>query len=136
MYYCPDCGIEFSKPEKYYEKHGFTEPPYETYLVCPHCESTAFYPKNTTHCRCCGAKLSEGKIEFCSKECKIKGMKLRAEQLKLKQLKSNGPLATFIKDMETENKKYGTNYSYGQYVSLLNSMEIKRKCNSRKKRRY
>ena len=136
MYYCPDCGNEFETPEKYEEKHGFTEPPYEMFLVCPNCKSTSFYLKSTTHCRCCGAKLPKDKTEFCSNDCKIKGMKLRAEQLKQKLLKSNGPLSTFVREIENQNNKYGTDYTYGQYVSLLKFMENKKKCNSRKRKKY
>lgn len=135
MYYCPDCGSEFEKPKQINEKHGFTEPPYEVFLVCPHCNSNSFYPKSTTHCRCCGAKLIDGQIEFCSNECKIKGMKLRTEQLKQKIIKINGLLSTFVNEIETQNKKYGTNYSYGQYVSLLSLMEKKKKCNSKKRKK-
>lgn len=135
MYYCPECGYEFESPKKVVEKHGFEEPPFEIYLVCPKCKSTSFHLKNTTHCRCCGAKLTEGKVEFCSETCKIKGMKLRKEEIRQKNLKSNGPLATYIREIEIQNNRYGTNYSYGKFVSLTRNGD-EQKCSLKKRKKY
>ncbi len=134
MYYCPDCGTEFQKPKKITEKHGLSETPFEVYLSCPECGSKAFYIKSTTHCRCCGAKLQKGAVEFCSKECKDKGLKLRKEQIRLKLLKSNGALGKTVAEINSYNNRYGTSYSYGQYVDLLFQME-KKKCKEKKKRK-
>ena len=134
MYYCSDCGVEFDEPQKITENHGLNEPPFEVYLACPKCGSKAFHLKNTTHCRCCGAKLSKGAVEFCSKECRDKSLKLRKEQIRLKLLRSNGIIARIVRENENYNNLCGTNYSYGQYVSILFQTE-KKKCKEKKRKK-
>ena len=65
MLICSDCGSQFEKPDTYRETHGFNSPPFEEKRCCPFCKSTNIHEKNLTHCRCCGAKLTDGG-EYCS----------------------------------------------------------------------
>lgn len=36
---CRECQEQFDAPYVYYETHGFHEPPYEEWQVCPYCGS-------------------------------------------------------------------------------------------------
>ena len=119
MYYCNDCKKEFIKPLKNYETHGLTSPPYEVFLLCPFCKSTNFKEKEIKYCRCCGARLSNPKAEYCSDKCKISLEKLRREEYKRHKMLSESPLIQLIKEVEAYNKQNGTKYSYGQYVALI-----------------
>lgn len=132
MYYCSECLTEFKEPEKIIETHGLNEPPFEVFLVCPHCKSKAFYIKNVTHCRCCGAKLTGGAIEYCSEECRRKSLKLRKEHLRRKLLTANSSLGKITSELFIQNQRYGTVYSYGQYVAILSAVEKKAKCKKKR----
>lgn len=134
MYYCPDCGYEFETPEKLYETHGLPSPPYEVILHCPECRSTAFYEKNSTHCRCCGARLSKETKEYCSDSCRNKGEKLWLAQQRKRKLASTGAIGKIIKDINEYNRKNHTDYSYGQYVALIETKRRATKKCKRKKR--
>lgn len=37
MYKCRCCLRTFDEPYIYYEHHGFYQPPYEEWSVCPYC---------------------------------------------------------------------------------------------------
>ena len=36
---CNDCERDFDEPDFYRERHGLSEPPYESFAVCPYCGS-------------------------------------------------------------------------------------------------
>lgn len=132
MYYCKNCGGEFETPDKTYEKHGLDTPPYEVVFICPYCSSSNFKEKISTHCRCCGARLKKNDKEYCSNVCRKKGEKLwEKERLKL-NLQRESPINKIIKELKSYNEQNGTDYSYGQYVSLLNSERRKKKCVKKK----
>ena len=133
MFYCPKCGYEFKKPQKIYESHGVSSPPFEEILCCPDCKSTAFYEKSTTHCRCCGAKLSEKETEYCSAACKKRGELLWERQRKRRRLQSETALYSFVKEIAEYNSINNTDYSYGQYVALVENKRRKQKCKKKKK---
>ncbi len=42
MYYCNGCRKHFAMPEIFTERHGFSEPPFEHFAVCPFCKDTRF----------------------------------------------------------------------------------------------
>lgn len=132
MYYCPECGLEFTKPQKDIEIHGLDSPPYETIYCCPNCSGTSFYEKNTTHCRCCGAKLSENKTDYCSESCEKKGEKLWLREIKRRKMHLADPLYRVVREVNLYNLKNGTNYSYGQYVALIKPKRSK-KCSGKKR---
>ena len=131
MYYCNECEREFETPRKEYESHGLPYPPFEKIYVCPFCRSNSI-SKKTTHCRCCGAKLKNGKTEYCSSACRFKGEKLWQKQnLKIKEMYDN-PLNQKVREVEIFNRKNNTNYSYGQFVALEFLKGKKRKCTKKK----
>lgn len=119
MYYCPECGFHFEKPIKTYSTHGFTSPPYEKNYCCPNCNSVSFYEKNTTHCRCCGAKLRQGITDYCSEACEKKGKKLWLKEVKRRQQFFFNPINSIVRELEIYNKMHGTNYSYGKYIAII-----------------
>ena len=118
MLICSDCGSQFEKPEIYLETHGFNAPPFEERRCCPFCKSANIHEKALTHCRCCGAKLPEGR-EYCSESCRRRGEAMwRAERLRRRLAKAN-PISRIIKETEEYNKTHGTDYSYGEYVAYI-----------------
>ncbi len=119
MYFCRECSCEFQNPVKLTEKHNLENPPYEHIYVCPTCKSTNFKTKQVYHCRCCGAKLQDGKKDYCSVSCKSKGEKLWQKELRRKKLLSDSAVYALIREVEIYNKQNGTKYSYGQYVALV-----------------
>ena len=121
MYTCLECGCEFKNPIKLTEKHNLNTPPFESIYVCPTCKSTDFAESKVYHCRCCGAKLSREKTEYCSESCKIKGEKLWLKEVKRKKLLSDSPLFRLVREVDDYNAKNNTKYSYGQYVALVKS---------------
>lgn len=133
MYYCPDCGCEFAVPKKISETHGLTSPPFEVIYVCPNCKGSEFYEKTSTHCRCCGAKLSDSQTEYCSDTCKNKGIKMWKRELRRRRLRTENPLNLFIAELEYYNKQNGTMLSYGQYESRNHQEEQKKKCKAKRK---
>ncbi len=133
MYFCYDCLSEFEEPKKIVEKHGLSSPPYETSYVCPHCYSYYFTNKIQTHCRCCGAKLTKGKIDYCSEECAKRGKILWEKQLQHRKAQLISPLNIIIRELGLYNKTHNTNYSYGQYVALLQCEKEKKKCAKKKR---
>ncbi len=133
MYYCPDCGYEFENPQKTLERHGFTDKPFEKLAVCPDCGGTDFYEKNSTHCRCCGSRLSESQSDYCSETCKRKGLKLWKREQKRRKIRNYSPINTFIAELTLFNLQNNTELSYGQYESKKYLEEQKEKCSKKKR---
>ncbi len=119
MLICSDCGSQFEKPDTYAETHGFNSPPFEGKRCCPFCKSTNIHEKNLTHCRCCGAKLTNAGGEYCSDACRRRGEELwRRERLRRKLANAN-PISRIIKEAEEYNRAHGTDYTYGEYVAYI-----------------
>ncbi len=133
MYICNDCQGEFEIPEKLIEKHSLDTSPYESIYVCPFCNSNDFKIKLHTHCRCCGAKLSSTVSEYCSNECKNKGRILWNNELKRRKELLINPINIIIRELENYNRANNTDYSYGEYVAILENQRRKQKCVRRKK---
>ena len=133
MYICYDCSGEFETPENLVEKHLLDAPPYEVSYVCPFCNSSNFKVKSHSHCCCCGAKLPNTDSEFCSNECRNKGIKLWKNEFKRRKQLLINPINVIIRELENYNKEHNTNYSYGQYVAIIENQRRKQKCANRKK---
>ena len=133
MFYCNKCGYEFDKPTKIFETQGGDSPPFEEILICPDCKSTDFHEKDSTHCRCCGAKLTKDAEDYCSDSCRKKGELLWQKQLRRRKLQEENPLNSIIKEIINYNLLNKTDYSYGQYVALVENKRGKRKCKRKKK---
>jgi len=135
MYYCKNCGHDFSEPEKTYETHIFTDTPFELLYVCPSCKSGNFREKNLTHCRCCGSKLPQGSVEYCSDSCRNRGEKLWRKELYRRRNVLKDPLHSVVRECISYNEENGTDYSYGQYVAIIRPKLLKEKklCVKRKK---
>ena len=77
QYRCNDCEAEFEQPAYISEKHGLTEPPYETRLCCPNCHSEDY--DDLIKCRICGGQykyleMSDYDDEVCE-ECSVRLIK-------------------------------------------------------------
>lgn len=119
MYYCPDCGYEFKVALRYTETHNLDYPPFEDVFVCPNCKGRNYYEKIETHCRCCGARLSENLKEYCSESCYMKGMKMWNKEKARRKINEKSPLTELTREVKNFNRKNNTEYSYGQYVALV-----------------
>jgi len=119
VYYCQDCGCEFVSPLRIFEKHSLEKPPFETFFVCPSCKGVNYEVKVYSHCRCCGAKLTEGQTEYCNATCKETGKKLWAAERKRRALNFSSPIAMIMREVEEYNRINGTKLSYGQYVAFV-----------------
>lgn len=135
MYYCKNCGCDFSEPEKFYETHIFSDTPFELFYICPNCKSGNFYEKNLTHCRCCGSRLSKGQAEYCCEACRSKGEKLWKKELKRRKNELTNPLNMVVRECRLYNKVNNTDYSYGQYVALIRPKLLKERAKCVKKRK-
>lgn len=135
MYYCKNCGFEFSEPEKTYETHAFSDTPFELIYICPNCKSGNFREKNLTHCRCCGSRLPKGHNEYCSESCKSKGEKLWQKEFKRRNRDLKDPLKMLVRECRNYNLQHNTSYSYGQYVAIIRPKLLKEQteCVKRKK---
>ncbi len=133
MYHCLSCESGFKTPILLYEKHNLKDPPYERIYVCPICKSTDYEKMYSSHCHCCGAKLTNGKKDYCSDTCKIKGEKLWLKEFKRKKLLYDSDLYSIVRETEAYNKNHNTKYSYGQYVALIKSKKKVKKSAKRKK---
>lgn len=127
MYTCLECSFEFKNAIKITERHTLTAPPYESIYVCPNCKSGDYVKKEISHCRCCGAKLTDGKKEYCSDSCKEKGEKLWLKEIKRKQLLSDSNIYRLVREVEEYNKNNRTKYSYGQYVAFKKGIKNAKK---------
>ena len=119
MYRCEDCNRKFEKPKKVVETHGQTTPPYEVFYLCPFCNSTSFKKIEVSYCKCCGRRLNNSTAVYCSETCRVTAIKLKQKEEKRKQENLKNPLNILIKEVEAYNTKHNTNYSYGQYVTLI-----------------
>ena len=82
MYYCRECGAEFSEPKLYtgdtYEFWGAVET--EKYAGCPECESEDIIEVKA-QCACCGDFIAKGEqyyetfddLTYCTACIKLKG---------------------------------------------------------------
>ncbi|MCQ2478074.1 MAG: hypothetical protein MJ091_02490 [Clostridia bacterium] len=71
------------------------------------------------HCRCCGARLKDGKTEYCNERCRRRGQRLwRLEQIRRRKWLSD-PIGHTVRNVEEYNKSHGTNLSYGQFVAQV-----------------
>lgn len=118
MYYCQDCGFEFPAPQKIFEKHSLEKPPFETFFVCPSCKGVNYALKVSSHCRCCGAKLTEGQRDYCNASCRESGKKMWEAERKRRALNFANPIAVIVRETDEYNKKNGTKLSYGQYIAF------------------
>lgn len=119
MYYCKDCKSKFENFKTATERHGLDCPPYEKIDVCPYCMSENIEEYTVKHCRYCGARLKRLDGVYCNNECRRKGEKLwRIETKRRKQL-AQSPINITVKKLEEYNKLHNTNYSYGQFVSII-----------------
>ncbi len=132
MYYCKTCGGNFEAPQKNYETHSLSSPPYEKIYSCPFCNSTDYKEVTQTHCRCCGALLIKSQNEYCSTSCKSKGEKLWKRQVERFKAEYDSPINIILREIKEYNLKNGTAYSYGQYVSLKFSQRRNEKCTKKK----
>ena len=119
MYFCINCNGEFEKPKKEIERHGFSEPPYEEFSVCPFCKSIDIIEIHSVYCKCCGIKLKSNKSNYCSKECENKWIKLMKMDLKRKKEYYNNPLNSLVRELKEYNKNNNTELSYGQYIAYI-----------------
>ena len=119
MYYCSDCGCEFETAAVSTETHGLASPPFEEACRCPLCGSGNIKPKAVSYCRCCGAKLGTDEKEYCSPSCRKRGEEMRRRELKKKKLVFSSPLFQTVREANEYNEKNHTDYSYGQYVTLI-----------------
>lgn len=119
MYYCSDCGCEFETAALFTETHGFTTPPFEERRCCPLCGSGNIKEKAVSYCRCCGARLGNCEREYCSPSCRKRGEEMRRREIKKQRLVFSSPLFETVREVDEYNRKNGTDYSYGQYVTLI-----------------
>lgn len=119
MYYCTECGCEFEAAKCYTETHSLFSPPYEERRCCPFCGSSSIRVKAVSYCRCCGAKLGSEEKEYCSPSCRKRGEAMRRRELNRKRLIYSSPLFQTVREVDEYNKRNHTDYSYGQYVTLI-----------------
>ncbi|MEE1240092.1 MAG: hypothetical protein UHO61_09255 [Acutalibacteraceae bacterium] len=119
MYYCLNCGFEFENAEIFTETHGLTFPPFEERLCCPFCASGNIKTKDISYCRCCGARLGHSEKEYCSPSCRKRGEEMRRREIKKKKLIFSSSLFKTVREVDEYNKNNHTDYSYGQYVTLV-----------------
>lgn len=133
MYYCNNCSLKFDTPKKITETHSLHSPPYDYFYVCPLCNSSSFYEKKVTHCRCCGAKLKTEGTEYCSDTCRKKGEKYWLKQKLRNEAELESPINKIIRELNLYNKANNTNLSYGQYVAEKSFKKGKTRCNKIKR---
>ncbi len=119
MYRCTDCEKVFISARTVFETHGMVSPPYERRKVCPVCGSENFTEMVVRHCRCCGARLKEGRYDYCDESCRIRGEKLWQRQARRRRRYESSPLYMKVAKIERYNREHGTDLSYGQYVALI-----------------
>ena len=135
MFYCKNCGYEFEKPLKLLETHNLDAPPFESLSVCPMCKNTNIAEKKVTHCRCCGARLNNGEIDYCSERCRENAIKLQNIENKKRKIRLESPLNILIRQLNEYNRQNNTKLSYGQYVAfILPKMKAEKKKCTKKKR--
>ena len=118
MYYCNDCGREFTCAAQFKETHGFSNPPFEKVSCCPFCGSTEIEEAPPVYCKCCGAKIT-GKGDYCSDSCRAKGEAMRRRELKRRRALYFSALYETVRKADIYNNQHGTNYTYGQFVAYI-----------------
>lgn len=129
MHYCSDCGCEFETAAVLTETHGLASPPFEERRCCPLCGSGNIKTEEISYCRCCGAKLGTGEKEYCSSSCRKRGEEMRRRETKKRKLIFSSPLFQTVREVDEYNQKNHTDYSYGQYVTLVKPYLKRRKKN-------
>ncbi len=119
MYRCTDCGRIFEECLVKEERHGLCCPPFERIAACPYCLGTAIQPIEVRHCRCCGVRLSGKKTDYCSESCRSRGMKLWRLEADRRRRRISSPISVIMRELADYNSEHSTDYSYGQYVSLV-----------------
>ena len=126
MYYCKSCNSYFNEPRLQFEHHSLDTEPYEKIYVCPICNSSDYKEINSTHCRCCGAKLKDGEHLYCSDNCEKRGKEMWEKEKRKSNYQKQLPINIILKQLREYNKINNTNLSYGQYVAKLKG--AKKKC--------
>lgn len=119
MYRCTDCKKSFLNARVVYEKHGLGSPPYERRLVCPICGGEDLKECEVRHCRCCGARLPEGRYDYCNEACRVRGERLWSKQAQRRKKRESDPLCVAVAAVELYNREHKTRLSYGQYISMM-----------------
>ena len=119
MYECQDCGHIFEFTVLSIEKHGLDTPPFEKFGKCPVCSSGFFREIKRAHCRCCGARLPLGRIDYCDEYCRKRGNELWKREALRRTKHNTDPLTILLKQIDEYNKLHSTRYSYGQFVALV-----------------
>lgn len=119
MFYCKNCNGEFERAETVFEGHFLDAPPFEKHYVCPFCSSDNILEIEVTHCKYCGAKLKKGKKLYCNSDCKEKGEFLWKKQATERQLVFGSPLFAKVREIDSYNKNYNCNLSYGKYIAMF-----------------
>ena len=119
MYHCKDCGEKFVKARIFFDGHGLSSPPYERRYICPICGGEDIHETEDRHCRCCGARLKEGRYDYCDDSCRKRGEKLWHRQARRQKRYESDPLHIKVAKIERYNREHGTCLSYGKYVALF-----------------
>lgn len=119
MYECQDCRHIFDVAKRIVDKHELDTPPYEEHGVCPSCGSSYYHKIAVLHCRCCGARLSPGKSEYCNDSCRKRGIELRKIEQIQRRVRQTAPIEVLVRQIDEYNRLHNTRYSYGQYVALI-----------------
>ncbi len=117
MYRCKDCGRKIVNLRKVEEKHGMVGRPYETFYLCPYCDSTNYEKMKPNYCKCCGARMYK-QVDYCCPACKKRGELMWATQEQRKKAWLEHPLYKAIKEVDEYNRVNGTQLSYGQYFAV------------------
>ena len=75
--------------------------------------------KNALHCRYCGARLKEGRTEYCNDLCRRAGQYLWQKQQRRRRKWLNSPLSHIVARVEEYNRANKTTYSYGYFVAYI-----------------
>ena len=118
MYSCTDCGRNFEEFNVVFEEHGRDKPPFEAIAVCPFCKSGNISEVVSRRCHYCGARLY-GQKDFCSSDCREKGLRLWRLEQHRRRRRAVHPLNVIIREVENYNRRNGTCYTYGQYISRI-----------------
>lgn len=118
MYRCTDCGRDFEKFDIVFEEHGQDAPPFEGIAVCPFCRGSNISEVTLRRCHYCGVRLADQK-DFCSEQCRANGMKLWQLEQRRRRRNAVHPLNIIIREVEDYNRRNGTCYTYGQYISRI-----------------
>ena len=119
MYICKDCKNLFENAQKFLERHNLDTPPYEEISVCPHCNSERIVEEEKRYCRCCGARLPYGIYGYCNSACRKKGERMWRLQEEKRLLAQSNPLIKLTRALDLYNALNHTNYSYGEFVTLV-----------------